>query len=440
MSDALRRVSIHYGWIAEGDPITVDLALPASITVGELIPSIVEACGAGDGIPKDWRLRTVAGPSLDASMTLSQHNIHDGDLLLLAPEPVPKPSARVDTVTAALAAGVRAPAGEGGLQLAGCVWLCVSGALAVGWAGLGAHGLSRFGVAALLVMILAAAVVGARRMRAAPALVTTLSVAAAVHGAALGFLIVPAGPDAANVFLAAVAAVSAGTVLLRITDCGTTLLLAVASFAAAVAVAAGCQVVRPLDLAALGAVLGAVAVGGLALAPRLSIVIADLNPAIPGAADERDVDDVAVRAACGHRTLTGLVAGCAAAAALGTLLIAVGARDAVSPAAVGFTTAVGVALVLRSRSYASGLCRTALSCAGLLGLTATFVLIVMWTPQHGDWLGLLAVAAGLVLLGPAAAAGPVALRIIDGLEYVALAAVAPLTCWLTGVFDAIGPR
>ncbi|WP_396914008.1 EsaB/YukD family protein, partial [Mycolicibacterium sp.] len=106
MPDALRRVSIHCGWVADDDPITVDLALPTAITVGELIPAIIDACGADDATPTYWRLCTIGGPALNESKTLAQNDVHDGDLLLLAPEPSPEPTTRTDSVTAALAASV----------------------------------------------------------------------------------------------------------------------------------------------------------------------------------------------------------------------------------------------------------------------------------------------------------------------------------------------
>ncbi len=439
MPDALRRVSIHCGWVADDDPVTVDLSLPTAITVGELIPSIIDACGADDATPMPWRLCTIGGPALNESKTLAQNDVHDGDLLLLAPGAPAEPTTRTDSVTAALAASVPAVTEVPGLGFAGCVFSCALGILALAWTGLAAQGLARFGVAAVLAAAVITTTVGAQRVRAAPPLVATLNIVTVAQVAATGFLAVPAGPGAANVFLAAVAAGSVGIVLLRMSDCGPTSLLTVTAFAAVVAASAGLGVVWPaLTLSALGAALAATGVGALALTPRLSIIVADLTPAVPGEPDDDDADDLTMRAARGHRTLAGLVTGCAVAASVGALLVVAGCRHVVTAPAVAFTAAVGVALVLRSRSYASGSCRTALSITGCLGLAATFALLVMWLPQHGDWLGLLAVAVGLALLWPTSAARPAAMRMADCLEYIALAAIVPLACWLAGIFDALG--
>ncbi|MGV9802358.1 type VII secretion integral membrane protein EccD [Mycobacterium sp. NPDC003449] len=439
MPDALRRVSIHCGRV-DDDPVTVDLALPASVPVGELMPSIVEACAADDAAPVNWRLYLACGPALDESGTLAHNDVHDGDLLLLARDTVPAPQRRTGSVTDALTTAVPTATAGPRLQVAGCLWSCLAAALALVWAGVATAGPGRFAIAALLAVGVTGAAVTAARMRAAPIVLTALNIAAVVEVAAFGFLIVPAGPGPANFVLAGAAAASAGIVMLRISDCGTTLLLAVVTFSAVSAVATGCAVVWPLGLQAIGSVLAATGLAALSLAPRVSIAVAELTPPVPGEPDADDAAadpaDIAVLAARGHRTLTGLIAGCAAAAGLGAALVAAGARDRVSPATVAFTAAVGMALVLRSRSYAQGHCRTAFSVAGLLGLTATFFQIVMRSPQHGSWTGLLAVGAGMALLGPVAA-GPAAARVVDGLEYLALATIVPLTCWLTGIFGVI---
>jgi hypothetical protein len=52
--------------------------------------------------------------------------------------------------------------------------------------------------------------------------------------------------------------------------------------------------------------------------------------------------------------------------------------------------------------------------------------------------GALATLAGLALPAPVGVAGPLAIRVVDALEYLALAAIVPLTGWLTGVFELVG--
>ncbi|HTM83802.1 MAG TPA: type VII secretion integral membrane protein EccD [Mycobacterium sp.] len=445
MPDALCRVSIHYAPSADGTrPATVDLALPAVMAVGELLPSIVDAVGLGGEMLRNWRLSRIGGPTLDESMTLAQNAIHDGDALFLGTSAVPEPRIYDQNRTAALAAGMPGTRFPSRLRSAGCLCGALLGTSVLAWAGLGTHGAGRIAPAAVAVAAVVAAVAAAHRLRLAPIIVATLHLTAVLQVTVLGFLIVPAGPAAANFFLAAAAAASAGAVLLRAyaddTSAGAIILTAVVTFAVTVSAAMGGAVMWPLTLPALGAILATLGLGVLSVAPRLSIALADLTPSIPDLDAEpeespRDRDEL--RAAHGHRTLTGLVTGCCGAVALGVLLVAAGARNPVTPAAIAFTAAIGVALALRARSYAASHCRAALTAAGLIGMAATFVLIAAWLPSHANWLGAAAVGAGLAALVPTAAAGPAALRAVDALEYGALAVVVPLTCWLAGIFDLV---
>jgi type VII secretion integral membrane protein EccD len=147
------------------------------------------------------------------------------------------------------------------------------------------------------------------------------------------------------------------------------------------------------------------------------------------------------RAARGRWLLTALVTGASGSALAGVLLVAVGgaAVGAPWPVDAGFCGAVGVALLLRSRSHADGWCRTALTTCGMGCLTAAFTGVSAAMPGQAFWIAVSTVAAGSVALSPAArsAAGPVAARAVDALEYIALTAVVPLACWIAGVFAAI---
>ncbi len=132
-----------------------------------------------------------------------------------------------------------------------------------------------------------------------------------------------------------------------------------------------------------------------------------------------------------------LVAGCSAAAALGTTVLALTGAQRVTAVEVVFAAVVGVALLLRARTYASGHCRTATAICGFLSLTAAFALMVAWDPTRGSWAGILAVSAGMAALWPVTVQSPMAERLADAVEYSALAAVVPLACWLAGVFDLV---
>ncbi|MDV3127476.1 type VII secretion integral membrane protein EccD [Mycobacterium sp. 21AC1] len=444
MPDALCRVSIHWMDDTDDRPATVDLSLPTALAVGALMPSILDALGARGDVLRRFRLTRIGGSSLNESTTLAQNDIQDGELLLLTAATVPAPYRCEQSVTTVLAVDEPKSRPHPLWRAAACLWSSLLGASALGFAALGVHTGSHIAAAGLAAAATIIAAVAAHRLRPGAPIVAMLNVSVVVQAAVLGFLVVPGGPGAANAFLAAVAGASAGAVLLRVSGddaaLDTVTLTGILAFTVTVAVATAGAVLWPLTVQALGALVSAVALGALTVAPRLSVAMAGLTPRIPGQDDETDIESAPVddvRVTRGHRSLTGLVIGCCAAAALGTLLIAVSGRHPVTPVAMALTTAVGLALVLRSRSYASRSCRTALLAAGFVGLTATFTLVVVWSPSHASWTGIAVVVVGLAALTPTAPAGPAALRAVDAMEYIALALVAPLACWLAGAFDLV---
>lgn len=440
MPDSLRHVSIHCGSSAEaGNAATVDLSLPAAMTVGELLPWIVDALGAEDGTPRQWQLAHLGGRRLDESATLVQNDVHDGDLLVLAGY-CEQPSPEWPPIGAPTFASTDEPLPVG-LRI--CLWACALGLLALMLAGLGSQGSDRLAATAVVSVAGLTVAVSAPRLRLSSAAIATLDVAAVASVAVLGFLVVPGGPAPANLFLATTAAGSVGAVLIRVSGDSRQILLAVVTVAGLLALPAGFAALWPLATTAWGAVVGALGLGLLPFAPRLSIALAGLTPSVPGYPDTEDevaadeASDADVRALHGHRNLVSLVAGCSAAAALGTTIVAVAGAQRVTAVEVVFTAAVGVALLLRSRTYASGHCRTAPAICGFLSLTAAFALTVAWDPTRGSWAGILAVSAGVAVLWPVAVPSPVAARLADAVEYGALAAVVPLACWLAGAFDLI---
>lgn len=448
MPDSLRHVSVHCGpppGVERG--ATIDLALPAAMTVGELLPWIVDMLGAGDGTPRHWQLARLGGDDLDASATLVQNDIHDGDLLILTgSHDQPAFERPLMSILTESSDDEAVPAG---LRVAACLWACALGLVAVAWAGIGSLGWNRIAVAAAVAITMAGITVSAPRVGLSPTVIATLNVVAVAFAGVLGFLVVPAGPAAANFFLAAIAAASSGALLIRASDCGREILLAVVTVAVVLATATGVSALWPVPTPALGAMVSALGLGLLPLTPRLSIALAGLTPAVPGYPDtEEDAlgssrSDDDPRALLGFQNLVGLVAGCAAAGALGTTIVCLSSVRQVSAVEVAFVAAVGVALLLRSRTYACGRCLAMTMICGTLSLTAAFALVVAWAPAHGSWIGVLAVSAGIAAIWPATVRGPVAARLADVIEYGALAAVVPLACWLIGAFDlldGLGPR
>ena len=78
----------------------------------------------------------------------------------------------------------------------------------------------------------------------------------------------------------------------------------------------------------------------------------------------------------------------------------------------------------------------------MVSASAAFVLAVLSLPRHAHWVCLIAVvlAVGSVCLTVAdlgTRLSPVARRSLELLDYVALAAVVPLACWVGDVFGIV---
>lgn len=237
---------------------------------------------------------------------------------------------------------------------------------------------------------------------------------------AAGFLVVPSGPSAPNVFLAAAAALSAALLMLRLSGRTSPALVAIAAVSLLTAVVT----VAAMPLTVVGAALSTSALALLGLAPRVSTVTAGLGP-------DRWHGDLA--ASAGHAILSGLVAGAATGAAAGAVVVAVAGHSGAAP----FSGLVALVLVLRCRTHADADRRTSLAAGGLVALVAGVCALLNARPGSVG-----PVAAALVVVGLLAmrrpGGGATVARILGHLEYAALVAVVPVACWVGGAYTALG--
>ena len=274
-----------------------------------------------------------------------------------------------------------------------------------------------------------------------------LGVTATAFAAVAGFLMVPGGPAPPNLFLAAAICCAVSTVLLRVTSQGTTCFIAIAVFSTTAAIAAAAVALWPAPTATVGAVLAAASSAVLGVAARLSIVLTGLSPTIPSAAEASDDGTVpagvlTARAERGHRTLTALLAGLSASAALGAVLVAAGQRDERALSGVSLTAVVSVVLLLRARQQRGVMRSAAVFGCGMVSASAAFVLTVLSLPRYAHWVCLIAVVLGvgavcLTVADLGTRLSPVARRSLELLDYVALASVVPLACWVGDVFGIV---
>jgi type VII secretion integral membrane protein EccD len=427
-------LTIH-GEGGDGSP-AVDLALPRDADVGLLIPSIVDLVRRdADPAPVGrWRLARIGGSLLDESMTLNENNVRDGDFLVLSAGEAPALRRVWQDPHRMVADAIDNQRGPAPRIIAVAAMLCAAGigAAALWWSGLTTRGHGHLVTGALVAAGTAVGAVAQRRAKdTLPC--AALSVVAAAYAALVGFLAVPAGPSAANALLAATAALSTAIVLLRLTRCGTTCLTAVATCAALAAATEAIGVAWIIPVEAAGALLIVLSLTVLGLAARLSIMVAGLTPDLPAASEEQ--------VALAHQTTTGLVIGSSAAAALGGVLVACGSLDGgCSPLSVSLLTAVvGLVLLLRARTHSEIPRQIALGAGAMVGVASALTVTVISAPGQAHWATLLTAAVGAAALGwlHSYPVSPVLRRSVEVLEYLSLAAVLPLACWVVGLYGLV---
>jgi type VII secretion integral membrane protein EccD len=412
------RLSIQTG--SDDDVRTVDVAVCAQTPVEMLLPAVNDVAQLWPPAhgTHGWRLDRPVGGPLDDSMSLEANGVRDGELLVLTAVHAPSPrSIFWEPARAVASAGSPPHDCDWELRAAVCMWAVLVAGAALAWSGVTTHAAGHLIVAACG----AFAVCWAALLARSP----TLSVAGATLAAAAGFLAVPSGPSAPNVLLAASAASAVAVVMKRLTGGASAALTATATCSALIAAATAAATFAVLPVATLGAALTTGALGLLELAPRVAILLSGLSTR----------GDAATRAGDGHATLTGLVAGSVGTVVVGTMLVALGCLRAELPPAAGaaFTGVAGLVMLLRCRTYVDTVRRITLAFGGILSTTATFAIVTIAVPQHACWFAAAMCALGLGVLRQRRLTATSS-RAVDLIDYAALAAVVPLTCWVIGVY------
>jgi type VII secretion integral membrane protein EccD len=427
--------------------VQVDLALPASVPVAELLPAVLDMLTVlGDTAgPADspsaggYRLSRPGAPPLSPSKTLTEQAIRDGELLILTPASTPPPSPHFDVVDELVTAGAPAPQSRTARMtrltaVAVTCWMAGLIAVALLHTAFGTGGPRHVGIAAV---IGAAALFGAGLMRRTYHDATAglaLGLLAIGVAAVAGFLAVPGGPGAPNVLLAAMATTVASTTAAYVTDSGAALFTSLVCVSSLGAVAGLAGTVSSHPLYAVGAVLAAVSIGLLAIAARLALAMARLAPQLSPGDEEPPPGVLHARAIRAHQRMTGLVVGFGAAGALGAVVTAAGVLLADGPRVGGavFVTSVAAALMLRARVHTDRVRARALIAAGTLAFSSLF----MVTPWSYLW-AIVPVAVTLSVFASTGPCSPPLRRAVEVLEYATLAAVVPLACWVCGLYDAV---
>jgi type VII secretion integral membrane protein EccD len=450
----LRRVSVDAG------STHVEVVLSAEVPIASLIPAIVDIVAARPGFNAEpmairYQLSLPGDVALNPSKTLAQCGIRDGASLLLTSSSTELAAPRFDDTAEGVSVLL-----AGAMRLWTAQAARLTGVLLASWlAGTAAAVLMRTafdtnhawhsggaGVAAAVGFIaLVAAFIAHRGFRDSTAGLT-LGLVATGFIALTGSLVVPGVPGAPGALLA-MAATAASSALLRVIGCCAIVFTALCCFATATAAATLVAAVSAVPLPAIAAGYAAISLALVEASAPVSIMLAGFSRQLGWEPDSvHDVPtphQLPTRAIRADSWLTSLVAGFSASAALG----AIGAAGAPcftggSPwLGITFATVTGGVLLLRSRAHCVLARSVPLLVSGIVTLSVTLAITAATYPQHA-----LQVAAGLTMLSAAALClgftthampfSPIARRSVELLEYLALAVIAPLACWICGLYSA----
>jgi type VII secretion integral membrane protein EccD len=425
--------------------------LPIEILIPQIVDILAADCGRRAEPATRYQLSLPGSIALDPSQTLEQSTIRDGTVLMLTSSSTVLTLPRVDDVAEAVSASVssaarsltRHAARVIGALAASC--LATAGAAILIGTAFGTNDVRRGGgaaVAAAAGFIALLAALAAHRVFCDGSTGLMLGLAACGFAALAGFLAVPGGLGAANVLLATAAAATFATVM-RVIGCYATVFTALACFATVEAVTAVVGAVTAVPLRAIGAASAVISLLLIEAAAPLSIVLAGLSSQASPESDSA-CDGLSAKAIRANAWLTSLIAAFSGSAALGALGAAAGSLSADRPRWLGimFATITGGVLLLRARSHPDLTRSVPLIAAGIATLSATLVTTAVAYPPHTPYIAavsttLAAAALCLGLIAQTMTPSPIGRRSVEVLEYLALAVIVPLACWICGLYGAV---
>ncbi|MGM7644117.1 type VII secretion integral membrane protein EccD [Nocardia sp. JW2] len=451
----------------------VDMAIPVDVPVALVIPSVVDMVAAhsrsndfdNDGEryePAEWVLARIGHPPFSNSLSLGEHGVRDGELLMLesashtAPTPLfddimynvaiadaehyrswtPKTARITGSVLAALT------------MLVGCFGLLAAPDGVPFWVS---------GSLALFVAVLCV-IAGTVLSR----MYGDTSAALVLGGCALptaftgGMMLVPDHYGWANLLLGAALFGATAVLAWRVTGVGLALFIGAAAISLFVVPAALVGLLTDQPVKAIGAVVAALALAGLSLSPRVSMLLAKLplppvpSPGTPIDPTEDDPDDhralptldnLRARSERARNYLAGLVSAT-------TLVTVVGALLATNPSAddpywpgIALALVCAVVLMFRSRTYAGAEQAVVLIAGGsaivLLMLIGVAVGMEQPLVVFGAALVILVAALVIGLIVPNQSATPPMRRAAELIEYGFVAAVLPLVFWVADLYSLV---
>ncbi|NNG19742.1 type VII secretion integral membrane protein EccD [Naumannella sp. ID2617S] len=428
----------------------IDLALPGSTTLGELMPNIVRFSGYEGGGAQEavqaWVLQRFGEDPLDADRPVAELNLRDGETLHLRHREAALPDAAFDDVVDAVATatGTQPLWSNTDSRRFTLVFVAVLAVLLPGFAVAASPGW--LVAAAVLVLALACgftAVLLARAfgLKAVSGTLAWVAVAlTAIGGYAIlpGTPLLPRGDTGVQILLAGSLVLAMAGAMALGTQVTAYPLLGVSCAAAVIVLAAMAAVLLPNRQVHAAAIALAVVMAVTAWLPTLAFRVAGVAmPNLPATAEALMADkqpvqhDIVTRAISAERFLSAFLVGSALSAALLSIPVLVLGQGWAPTALIA---ACALALLLRARSFTGRTARLSLLSAGTFMALAAIATALSGfeSPLSRALAGMLIVVLGIWFGSQYAATGwnrvlsPVWGRWGDVFEWIAVIAILPL--------------
>ncbi|GAB2689216.1 type VII secretion integral membrane protein EccD [Nocardia thraciensis] len=449
------------------------MAIPVDVPVALVIPSVVDMVAqhsrhndfdnSGEQFqPAEWVLARIGQPPFSNSLSLGEQGVRDGELLMLESADHVAPTPLFDDImyNVAIADADHFRTWSPGVaRVTGSVIAVLT--MLVGCAGLltAPEALSGYitgSIAAFIAILLVIAATVLSRMYGDRATALILGGCALPAAFTAGMLLVPDHYGWANILLGAVLAGATSILAWRVSGVGLALFIGTTTLSVFAVPAALVGLLTSQPVKAIGAVAAALALAGLSLSPRVSMLLSKLplppvpSPGTPIDPTEDDPDDhralptmEALRAKSerARMYLAGLVTAT-------TLVTVVGVLAATDPGAADpFWPGVALALVgaivlmFRSRTYAGAEQAVVLLAGGATILLAMMIAAALTMEQPLAVFGAaMVMVIGALILGlvvPNQSATPPMRRAVELLEYTFVAAVIPLVFWVAELYSLV---
>ncbi|WP_084348459.1 type VII secretion integral membrane protein EccD [Rhodococcus sp. 1163] len=455
--------------------VQVDMALPTDVPIALMIPGIVDLAGnraaRGEAAdtesrrPAAWVLSRVGQPPLEATQTLSDAVVRDGELLVLGDAESPAPPPLFDDLMHAVAMSGATESRLWTPRTARSVGFGIAAvALLITCFGLLREPLSRGpGYTPDIFLAIAAAFVGLMFLVAGSIVGRAYSderTGIFLSGCALplvfssGVLFVPGALGGAHLMLGSAVAGAVAVLALRLGGHGGALFTGIAALSGIAVAASAVMLFGSLSPSAVGAGATAVALLGLAAAPRMSMMQARMPlPPVPtagasldgeGETDSNSFQDLEDVSRTARSYLTGFVCACSAAATVGAFCAAFSGHPISEIYWPGVVLALltALVLVLRGRTFAELDHAVPVVAAGsiiVLAVSTTWVFAIPDRPiiPFAAAIGVTVIALVFGSFVPQREYSPVLRRAGELVEYAAIAAIVPIVCWVCGLYAAM---